>query len=58
VMFAASPMDSAFVNFSEAYRDDRPFLTRRENMHRAAQRIVAAHPEFSYIEAVRMLERA
>ncbi len=47
---------SGQVSFAEAAQGALPMARHREAMHRAAQRITTAHPEFTYVEAVRVLE--
>lgn len=45
------------VSFAEAQQGITPYRRGREALHHAALHTVAAHPEFSYIEAVSMFER-
>lgn len=64
--YNASAVDASFVDlrgrgcevsFSEYQGPMTDYQRGREQLHRAALRTVAANPEFSYIEAVRMFER-
>lgn len=45
------------VSFAENQQGLTPYQRSREALHHAALRTVAAHPEYSYTEAVRMFER-
>ena len=45
------------VSFAEAQQGGTPYQRNREALHYAALRTVAAHPEYSYFEAVSMFER-
>lgn len=45
------------VSFAEAQQGATPYQRGREALHHAAKRTTAAHPELSYIDAVRLFER-
>ena len=46
----------AEVSFSQMQQGITPMQKGREALHQVAQRTAAAHPEFSYIDAVRIFE--